>query len=100
LVRVLELAVFAGAAVRFAAGRFAAAAGFFLAVAAPGPAVLVFFGAVRVARRSFGLAGSCIVASICTSFGESSRQSPAVSFGSESGPIATRRSFETGWPTA
>ena len=63
----------------------------------------VFFGeAARAtgARRGFGLAGSCIVASIFTSRGVSSRQSPGVSFGSEIGPMATRRSFDTGWPTA
>jgi hypothetical protein len=47
-------------------------------------------------RRGFGLAGSCIVASIFTSRGVSSRQSPGVSSGSAIGPMATRRSFETG----
>ncbi len=74
----------AGAALRFfAADAFAA----------------VFFGdAARAvgARRAFGFAGSCIVASIFTSRGVSSRQSPGVRRGSEIGPIATRRSFETG----
>ena len=61
-------------------------------------AAVVFGDAARSAgtRRAFGLAGSCIVASIFTSRGVSSRQSPGVSFGSEIGPMATRRSFDTG----
>ena len=50
-------------------------------------------GARRAGRRG---AASCIVASIFTSLVVSSRHTPGVSFGSEIGPIATRRSFETG----
>jgi len=55
--------------------------------------------------RDFGRAirrgrASCVLDNIRTSFGVSSRQKPGVSFGSEIGPIATRFSFDTGWPTA
>lgn len=54
-----------------------------------------------VVRRCFTVFfGSFIVSSIFTSCFVSSRQTPGVSFGSEMGPMATRRSFETGWPTA
>ena len=70
---------------RDAVERFAAAAGFFR-------------DAGRAATRR-GLAaffGSFIVSSIFTSCLVSSRQTPGVSFGSEIGPMATRRSFETG----
>ena len=76
------------------AGAFAA--GFLRDVAAAG------FGrcAGRVVRRCFGGRASCIVASIFTSCFDSSRQTPAVSFGSEIGPMATRLSFDTGWPMA
>ena len=49
-------------------------------------------------RRGFAIFffGSFIVSSIFTSCFVSSRQTPGVSFGSEIGPMATRRSFETG----
>src|SRR5258706_6780515 len=53
------------------------------------------FGARRGRGAAFGFA-SFIVASILTSVFVSSRQTPGVSFGSESGPMATRLSFMTG----
>src|SRR5262249_25617215 len=52
------------------------------------------------AGRFFGAFGSFMVASMRTSRSLSSRHTPGVSFGSEMGPMATRRSFDTGCPTA
>lgn len=69
---------------RFAGERFAAAVGF---LRETGPAAT---------RRFTGFFISFIVSSIFTSCFVSSRQTPGVSFGSEMGPMATRRSFETG----
>jgi hypothetical protein len=63
-------------------------------------AIGFFFAAGRAVRRGFAFAGSFIVSSIFTSCLVSSRQSPGVSFGSEIGPMATRRSLATGCPTA
>ena len=69
---------------RLAGERFAAAVGFFRET---GPAA---------ARRLAGFFSSFIVSSIFTSCFVSSRQTPGVSFGSVMGPMATRRSLETG----
>src|SRR5437764_13967001 len=77
-----------------------AAVGFRFEVFAGRRAFAFAAGFFAAARRGFGLAGSCIVASIFTSCLVSSRQTPGVSFGSEIGPMATRLSFDTGFPMA
>src|SRR5438270_14091038 len=79
------------AVARAFAARFERAAGFLCETCR--------FGARRARGAAFAF-GSFIVASIFTSDFDSSRQTPGVSFGSESGPMATRFSFMTGCPMA
>src|SRR5438093_9973350 len=63
-------------------------------------AFVFFLDCGRAARRGFAGRASFIVASIFTSWFVSSRHTPGESLGSEIGPMATRLSFVTGWPTA